>query len=63
LVAEAVWAYSDLLGYLESWSATQGYLRALGRDPVDTVRDDLERAWAGEPERQVRWPLVVRIGM
>jgi SAM-dependent methyltransferase len=63
LAAEAVWTYPDLVGYLESWSATQRYKRARGRDPVDEVRDALERAWGPrDTERPVRWPLVVRLG-
>jgi len=63
LAAEAVWTYPDLLGYLESWSATQRYRRALGTDPVDEIRGELEQAWgASQTERPVRWPLVVRIG-
>jgi len=63
LAAEAVWTYPDMLGYLDSWSATQRYRTALGHDPVDEVRAELEPAWGPpEQERNVRWPLVVRIG-
>ncbi|MHC4959225.1 MAG: class I SAM-dependent methyltransferase [Planctomycetota bacterium] len=63
LAAEATWTYPDLLGYLESWSATQRYGRAHGQDPVETIREQLEGAWGPpETERPVAWPLVVRIG-
>ncbi len=63
LAAEAVWTYADALGYIESWSATQRYKRALDKNPVDEIRTDLEAAW-GPPDiqRAVRWPLVARIG-
>ena len=63
LECEATWTYPDLIGYLESWSATQGYIRKNERDPVDEIRAQLQGAW-GPPatERAVRWPLVVRIG-
>ena len=63
LAAEAVWTYAEMLGYLSSWSATQRYMRVHDADPVDVVRDELTNAWGPpETERQVRWPLVVRIG-
>ncbi len=63
LAATEVWTYPDLLGYIESWSATQRYKRALGADPVDEVRGELAAAWgAPAQERRVLWPLVVRVG-
>jgi len=42
----------------------KAYERALGHDPVDQVRDELESAW-GDPKlvREVIWPLHVRAGI
>ena len=60
---ETFWTLADALGYLDSWSATQAYLRARGTHPVEEVRQDLAAAW-GDPEARlrVRWPLHVRAG-
>jgi SAM-dependent methyltransferase len=52
----AHWNAAQLLAYLRSWSATQRYLKAKGRDPIAEVEDALLRAW-GDPAkpRDVRW--------
>jgi len=63
LAVSAVWRLAGLLGYIESWSATQRYKKSLGEDPVAGVRAELEQVWgAAETEREVSWPLVVRVG-
>jgi len=59
----AWWTLSDLLGYLGTWSATSTYREQVGDDPLDLVGDALARAWRDpEAERQVVWPLTVRVG-
>jgi SAM-dependent methyltransferase len=60
---EKRWSLPDLAGYLGTWSAAKRYRKALGRDPFDLVRSDLERAW-GLPGRvrRVRWDIALRAG-
>jgi hypothetical protein len=43
---------------MRTWSASQAWQRTRGTDPVETVHDDMTRAW-GDPTtlRAVRWPL------
>ncbi|CAN5176954.1 hypothetical protein BH23GEM2_BH23GEM2_20730 [soil metagenome] len=62
-VARADMALDDVVGYLESWSATQRHRERTGRDPIEAVRPDLTGAW-GDPQtvRLVEWPLFMRIG-
>ena len=50
------WNVDQLLAYLRSWSATQRYIKANGKDPVGMVEPDLREAW-GDPARvrEVRW--------
>jgi SAM-dependent methyltransferase len=57
----ASWALGRLLGYLGTWSATARYREALGRDPIEAIREPLAAAW-GSPgrEREVVWPLTLR---
>lgn len=49
--------------YIRTWSASQRYLRETGKDPIDTVRDELVAAW-GDPAqpRWIHWPVFMRAG-
>lgn len=62
-VARANWTLADLLGFLESWSATQRYMEARLEDPRNVIAAELGTAW-GDPavERAVEWPLFMRVG-
>jgi SAM-dependent methyltransferase len=57
------WDLDHLMGYFESWSATQRYRKQNGHDPIALVADDLKAAW-GDPAaaRDVIWPITVRAG-
>lgn len=60
---EKIWDLAGVLGYLRTWSASQRYLAALGRDPLDLIRGELAAAWG--PPQQVRafgWDLDLRVG-
>ncbi len=51
------------LGYVGTWSASDGYRAAKHADPVALLRDSLAPHWALDSERVVRWPLHLRIGV
>jgi SAM-dependent methyltransferase len=59
MVAE--WKVEHLLGYLETWSATQRFMAAERRDPLEEIDEELRAAW-GEEVRRVVWPLTVKVG-
>lgn len=60
---EARWTLDQLLGYFSTWSATNRYIKANGRNPLEPFAAELKSAW-GDPNqpRQVIWPLSLRIG-
>jgi ubiquinone/menaquinone biosynthesis C-methylase UbiE len=58
----AEWKVDHLLGYLSTWSATQRFLAAENRDPLENVEQQLLEAW-GDEVRPVVWPLTVRVGL
>jgi SAM-dependent methyltransferase len=60
---EADWDLGALLGYLRSWSSTQRYIAAKGRDPVLLIADELRKLW-GDPlqQRHLAWPLILHVG-
>ncbi len=53
----------DLIANLESWSGVARYRQMRGEDPIDRVRDQIDRVWGDQPERaiEIRWPLFLRI--
>jgi SAM-dependent methyltransferase len=59
----ASWDLHHLVGYLRTWSSTQRFIAAKGRDPVKEISDELGSTW-GTPEqrRNVSWPLTLHIG-
>jgi SAM-dependent methyltransferase len=56
------WELENLVGFLQSWSATQRFLEENGYSPVDDMRPALAEAWDQPGERQVRWSVFVRVG-
>jgi SAM-dependent methyltransferase len=57
------WTLPQYLAYLRSWSASQRYAKAIGKDAVAMIEADITVAW-GDPEqvRVVVWPLTLHVG-
>jgi SAM-dependent methyltransferase len=50
-------------GYVRTWSATNRLAKAIGRDPVVDLENELRAVWGPDSERRlVRWPIHVRAG-
>jgi SAM-dependent methyltransferase len=60
---EACWTLEQLVGYFSTWSATNRYFKATGRNPLETLSVELCRVW-GDPTvpRLITWPLSMRVG-
>jgi ubiquinone/menaquinone biosynthesis C-methylase UbiE len=56
------WTLGQLLGYIGTWSATQRFRDATGRDPMPDLERELIRHWGTGSARRVRWPLSLRVG-
>ena len=55
------WTLDHLLGYLRSWSATQQFIAANNRDPLNDLVEELRSAWgAPQQPREVVWSLTFR---
>jgi SAM-dependent methyltransferase len=55
------WTLPQLLGYVDTWSATQRYREVAGDDPVPQLQGNLAPHW-GSGSHPVSWPLTVRVG-
>jgi len=61
LVYEDRWSLERLCGYIESWSATQHYIKAMGTDPVPQLMETLRPVW-GEAPLPLFFPVLLRAG-
>ena len=57
------WNLNDLLGYLNTWSSTQRYLKEKGSNPLLLVKADLEKVWSDPSEKKgTVWPIILKMG-
>lgn len=55
--------FDFLLGYLNSWSSTQSYIKINGKNPIELVRKQLENAWGDiSKNREITWALTLKVG-
>jgi hypothetical protein len=53
----------DLIGYLNTWSATQRFIRENGSNPVEILREQLITAWGEkDSQKKVTWELILKVG-
>ena len=56
------WTFTDLIGYLNTWSAVRHYQQREGQNPVSRIEADLQRAWGKAEQQTVRVPVFLRLG-
>lgn len=56
------WELKQVIGYLNTWSAVQHYIRKNNENPVDIFSDELKKAWGNISKRKVTFPIFMRIG-
>lgn len=56
------WTRNHLAGYLESWSATQKYIRTHNTNPVPGLMKTLHTAWPEGVQHTVSFPVFLRLG-
>jgi len=60
---EVRWTMGQLLGYFSTWSATNLFIKATGRNPLEPLSAELSHVWGDvDSPRLVVWPLSWRIG-
>lgn len=56
------WSYNHLIGYLNTWSATQKYIKKNSINPVTLIEKQLKQAWNQQNNsKKVSWPVTLRI--
>jgi SAM-dependent methyltransferase len=57
------WTISDMIGFLNTWSAVRGYLVSRGIHPMKVIEGDLRKAWGDSAtNRNVHWSIIMRAG-
>jgi hypothetical protein len=56
------WTRSQLLGYLDTWSAVKLYEQANNINPLKQLMHDFEKWWGKDATHPVRLPLFVKAG-
>ncbi len=56
------WSLNDLEGYFNSWSAVQHYIAKNEENPVEWIVEKLEKYWAVNTVKEIKFPLFIRIG-
>lgn len=59
---KTTWNFNQLIGYLNTWSALQHYKKANERNPLEYMLTELKEAWGDEAEKEVHFPILLRIG-
>ncbi|MFZ4634189.1 MAG: class I SAM-dependent methyltransferase [Saprospiraceae bacterium] len=60
---ETQWTVADALGFLDSWSALQHFIRLNGHSPLNSdFQKKLAVCWAADEVKMVRFPMFGRIG-
>lgn len=56
------WSLEHLSGYLETWSATQKYIRENQQNPVPDLIETLRALWPDNIQQTVSFPVFLRLG-
>ena len=59
--SELKWTFEELSGYLGTWSAVQHYKDKNGDDPLDLVREELQKSWQ-QSDQTITFPFLLRLG-
>ena len=60
---ESAMTLEEIMGYMRTWSATQRYQKAHGKDPVPELEQEIGKVWDDlDLPMTVEWPLALRVG-
>lgn len=59
---KTAWNFNQLIGYLNTWSALQHYKKANERNPLEYMFTELKEAWGDDAEKDVHFPVLLRVG-
>ncbi len=62
-ISEKMMDMNDFVAFLNTWSATQKFIRHRGYNPTDDVKKKLTEVWGEQQtKKKVTWKLVLKVG-
>lgn len=59
---KTTWSFNQLIGYLNTWSSLQHYKKTNDRNPLEYLFTELKEAWGDDAEKDVHFPILLRVG-
>ena len=56
------WEFEQVIGFLNTWSAVQHYIKKNNENPVEKFSDELKEAWGNISKRKVTFPVFMIAG-
>ena len=56
------WTLDHVMGFLNTWSAVQHYIKENGSNPVNATAPEIKKAWGVNKLKQVTFPIFIRVG-
>ena len=56
------WQFEQVIGYLNTWSAVQHYIRKNNENPVEKFSNELKKVWGNVLKRKISFPVFMRTG-
>jgi hypothetical protein len=51
----------ELIGYLNTWSATQLYIQKNNNNPISLIYEELSKVWGNaENIKEIKWPVFLK---
>ena len=58
----AEWNLEQLIGYLETWSALQHYIKLNSKSPIPLIYERLEQVWGNTKKHTIHFPILLKVG-
>jgi len=59
---DVTWKFEDFIGYLNTWSSVQHFIRENHYNPVDEFEKELKSIWHDSTEKNFSFPIFLRSG-
>ncbi|PWT70980.1 MAG: SAM-dependent methyltransferase [Bacteroidetes bacterium] len=56
------WTFADFVGYLNTWSSLQHYIRANATNPVENFSNSVQFFWTEKESQEFSFPIFLRMG-